>query len=99
MPLTRGTVLGYHVARMTFAFTMVDDQIRTVQCTISAPAMDELDEGGKGQGKQPEDREAQFAMLRGRVEEIASELFDARRRAHSETVAIFYHHVRGRNAG
>jgi hypothetical protein len=94
MPLTRGNVLGYDVATMTFSFTMVDDTIRIVQCKISGSAMDEL-EANKGKGTLPKHRYAQFATLRDRIEEVASGLFDLDK-TRPDTVRIFHHHVRGR---
>jgi hypothetical protein len=71
---------------------MVDDTIRIIECDVSGAAMDEL-AGSKG--TLPKDRHEQFAMLRDRIEEIASGMFDldATRPA---AVRIFYHHVRGR---
>jgi hypothetical protein len=35
MPLTRGKVVGYGVARMTFRFTMLNEG-ETVECEISS---------------------------------------------------------------
>jgi hypothetical protein len=52
MPLTRGKVVGYDVAKMTFRFTMLNEG-ETVECEINSVAMDEL--GGK-RGALPADR-------------------------------------------
>jgi Protein of unknown function (DUF1488) len=95
MPLTRGSALGYDVASMTFSFTMIDDTIRVVHCKISGSAMNDLDQANKGKGTLPKDRNAQFATLRDRIEEVASGLFDLDK-TRPDTVRIFHHQVRGR---
>lgn len=91
MPLTRGVAIGYDVPGMTFKFSMVDDKIRVVECDVSGAAMDQLT-GSKG--TLPKDRHQQFALLRDRIEEIASGLFDLDT-TRPAAVHIFYHHVRG----
>src|SRR5882724_5694515 len=40
MPLLRGNVFGYDVARMSFEFTMLTSDARTVECSISGAALD-----------------------------------------------------------
>jgi Protein of unknown function (DUF1488) len=92
MPLTRGTLLGYDTASMTFGFTMADERGRTIQCEISGAAMDELDHRPKGRSKLPKDRRAQFETFRDQIEALASRLFDDDRSGR-DTVRIFYHHV------
>ena len=42
MPLTLGWVRGYNADRMVFEFTMLNDKIETVECSISSIAMDDL---------------------------------------------------------
>jgi Protein of unknown function (DUF1488) len=92
MPLTRGTALVYDVTAMTFGFTMTDQRSRTVQCSISGAAMDELDDRSTGKGTLPKDRRAQFDSLRERIEAMASALFD-HDISGRDTVQIFYHHA------
>ena len=41
MPLTRGRILGYDNERMAFRFSMLDGA-ESVECQISAAAIDEL---------------------------------------------------------
>ena len=92
MPLTRGTALAYDVTAMTFGFTMIDQRGRTIQCSISGAAMDELDNSSKGKGTLPKDRRAQFENLWERIEAMASALFD-HDKSGCDTEQIFYHHA------
>jgi hypothetical protein len=92
MPLTRGKTIGYDVGRMTFAFIMMDDKAKIVDCEISSAAMDQL-AGNKG--TPPSEREGQFLHLRDGVERIASDLFDEMSLL-GRKIRIFYHHVRQR---
>lgn len=92
MPLTRRTILAYDVTAMTFGFTMTDQRGRTVLCSISGAAMDELDDRSKGKGTLPRDRRAQFEVLRDKIETIASKLFDQDSLGR-DTVQIYYHHA------
>jgi Protein of unknown function (DUF1488) len=89
MPLERGRIIGYDADRMTFDFTMVD-RIKTIDCSISSVAMDEM---AGSRGTRPADREAQFVKFRQLIERIASNLFDEQA-APRGTVRIFYHHTR-----
>jgi hypothetical protein len=91
MPLIRGRLLGYDSERMAFGFTMLNGE-DTVECQISAAAMDDL-AGGKG--TQPSDREAQFLHLRDEIEHIASTAFDEERPTiKGAVVRIFSKHLR-----
>jgi Protein of unknown function (DUF1488) len=90
MPLTRGRIVGYDSKRLAFGFTMLNDG-ETVQCQISDAAMDEL-AGVKGTERLA--RQAQFLALRGRIEQIASELFDASPAIKGYVIRIFTKHVR-----
>ena len=36
MPLTRGNIVGYDLARMMFQFTMFSSDTRTVVCELAA---------------------------------------------------------------
>jgi hypothetical protein len=73
MPLTRGSIIGYEAVRMTFRFTMLRPNARIVDCEISGPAMDYMN-GTKGGSL--EERHSQFAGLRDKIEQIASDMFD-----------------------
>jgi hypothetical protein len=90
MPLTRGRSLAYDHEQMAFKFEMLDG-VDTVECQVSAPAMDEL-AGGKG--TLPSDREAQFLRYRGEIEHIASAVFDEGAFPKGAVVCIFWKHVR-----
>jgi hypothetical protein len=92
MPLTRGTALAYDATAMAFEFTMSDPRGRTIQCSISGAAMDEIDSNSKGKGTLPKDRRAQFESLRERIEVMASAMFD-HDKSGRDTVQIFYHHA------
>jgi hypothetical protein len=92
MPLTRGRTIGYDVGRMTFAFMMMDDKAKIVDCEISSAAMDQL---AGNRGTPPAEREGQFLHLRDGIERIASDLFDEMALIGGK-IRIFYHHVRQR---
>jgi hypothetical protein len=92
MPLTRGRTIGYDVGRMMFAFTMMDDKAKIVDCEISSAAMDQL---ADNKGTLPAEREAQFSYLRDEIERIASDLFDEFA-VPGGKIRIFYHYVRQR---
>jgi hypothetical protein len=83
MPLTRGKVVGYDLARMMFQFTMRTSDRRTVACEISSIAMDSI---AGARGTLPTERVAQFLRLRDRIERIASDKFD---RDNLQPVRIF----------
>jgi len=42
MPLIRGNIVGYDVARMRFGFTMLKTEWKTVECSISGAPLDHL---------------------------------------------------------
>jgi hypothetical protein len=68
MTLTRGRFIGYEYERMIVQFSMLDGQ-REISCAISTSAMDEMEgmaRAGMGQ------REAQFMLLRERIEACAA---------------------------
>ena len=73
MPLTRGKVVGYDLARMMFQFTMLTPDTGSVACEISSIAMDTI---AGVIGTLPTERETQFLRLRDRIERIASDKFD-----------------------
>jgi len=73
MPLTRGKIIGYDLARMMFQFTMLSSDARTVLCEISSVAMDSI---AGMRGTLPTERAAQFLRLRDQIERIASDRFD-----------------------
>ena len=83
MPLTRGKVVGYDLARMMFQFTMLTPDTGSVACEISSVAMDVI---AGVRGTLPTGREAQFLRLRDRIERIASDKFD---RDNLQPVRIF----------
>jgi hypothetical protein len=60
MPLTRGNVVGYDPARMSFQFIMMTPIGKPVACEVSSIAMDLL-AGVKG--TLPSGRERQFLKL------------------------------------
>ena len=92
MPLTRGRTIGYDADRMSFAFMMVDDKSKIVDCEISSVAMDLL----AGHRETPSaEREGQFLHLRDGIERIASDLFDEMPLLGGK-IRIFYHYVRQR---
>jgi Protein of unknown function (DUF1488) len=74
MPLKRGKIVGYDLARMMFQFTMLTTDTRTVVCEVSSVAMDSI---AGVRGTLPTEREAQFLRLRHRMERIASDKFDS----------------------
>ena len=86
MPLTRGDVVGYDSARMTFRFTMTGPNASIVRCEVSGVAMDLL-EGIRG--TPPAERETQFLKLRDQIERVASDIFD---QTHVARVRVFAKH-------
>jgi hypothetical protein len=90
MPLTRGRPLGYDNERMAYEFTMINGD-ETVECQISGAAMDDL-AGSKG--TLPTDREAQFLLIRERIEHAASTIFDETTVPKGAVLRIFWKHVR-----
>ena len=87
MPLTRGNIVGYDLARMMFQFTMLSSDARTVVCEISSVAMDAI---AGVRGTLPTEREAQFLRLRDQIERIASDRFD---RDNLQPVCVFAKNV------
>jgi hypothetical protein len=87
VPLLSSRVIGYDTRRMMFDFTMLTPDAKTVGCSISGSAMDRLI--GRN-GCMPNEREALFSELRGKIEEIASNIFD---RENPSYVHIFAKHV------
>jgi hypothetical protein len=87
-----GRTIGYDVGRMTFAFMMMDDKAKIVDCEISAAAMDQL---ASNKGTPSAERERQFLHLRDGIERIAFDLFDELPLLGGK-MRIFYHHVRQR---
>jgi Protein of unknown function (DUF1488) len=87
MPLTRGKVVGYDLARMMFQFTMRTSDGITVPCEISSLAMDAI---AGVRGTLPTGREAQFLRLRDRIEQIASDMFE---RDNLQQVRVFAKNV------
>jgi hypothetical protein len=87
VPLLGHRIIGYDVRRMTFEFTMLTPDAKTIGCSISSSAMDRL--VGRS-GSMPDEREALFCELRGKIEEIASNIFDHENPSH---IYIFSKHV------
>lgn len=73
MTLMRGRFIGYEYDRMIVQFSMLDGQ-REVPCAISTSAMDELEGIGPARTDQ---REAQFMLLRERIEARAAGKYHA----------------------
>jgi hypothetical protein len=73
MTLTRGRFIGYEYDRMIVQFSMVDGQ-KEVSCAISTSAMDELEGIAHASAGQ---REAQFMLLRERIEACAAGKYHA----------------------
>ena len=90
MPLNRGRVMGYDAKHMSFEFTMMTADARSIQCSVSSTALDVLS-GEKG--VQPGDRTAQFEKLRDRIESVASDIFDIEP---CNPVRVFAKHVDSR---
>jgi Protein of unknown function (DUF1488) len=86
MPLTRGDVVGYDSARMTFRFTMTGPNASIVRCEVSGVAMDLL---AGIRGILPAERETQFLRLRDQIERVASDIFD---QTHAARVTVFAKH-------
>jgi hypothetical protein len=76
MPLIRGDVVGYDFEKMTFRFTMLTPEAKTIDCEISSTAMDFL---ARSRGTPPSGRELQFLSLRDQIELLASAIFDKER--------------------
>jgi hypothetical protein len=72
---------------MMFDFTMLTPDAKTVGCSISGSAMDRLI--GRS-GCLPNERAALFSELRGKIEQIASNIYDLESPSH---VYIFSKHV------
>jgi len=83
MPLTRGNIVGYDLARMMFQFTMLTPDAKSVACEISSVAMDAIT---GVRGTLPTEREAKFLRVRDRIEQIASDKFD---RDNHQPVCVF----------
>jgi hypothetical protein len=92
VPLTRGSIDGYDVGRMSFKFTMMDGS-RMINCEISDAALGHLAGRQRGVGKTT-DRARQFEEYRDRIEKLASSLFDGAGRDQDVLVRIFAKHFR-----
>jgi hypothetical protein len=90
MPLTRGRILGYDSARMTFGFTMLNGG-HEVGFQISAAAIDKLVGGPRGCHV---DRERQFSLLRETIERVASDEFSSDAFARAGVLRIFAKDIR-----
>jgi hypothetical protein len=89
MPLTRGTIIGFDVSRMTYKFAMADGP-HIIDCQISSAALDDL----AGQRSRPPrvlDRDAQFLEFRDQIEKLASDRFDSEGKP--KLVRIFSKHI------
>ncbi|MBR0691578.1 DUF1488 family protein [Bradyrhizobium manausense] len=64
MPLTSGRFIGHEQDRGIIQFSMHDGP-KEIPCAISTSAMDDLERGPQ---TRPDQREAQFARLRDRIE-------------------------------
>ena len=95
MPLTRGRILGYNTARMTFGFTMLNDSDE-VEFQISAAAIDKLFGGPRGR---PLNREIQFSLLRETIERLASDEFSSGHSARGGILRIFAKDIRKNTIG
>jgi hypothetical protein len=73
MTLTSGRFMGHEYDRMIVRFSM-HDGAREITCAISTSAMDYLEHGPQ---VRPEQREAQFARLRDRIEARAVSKYSA----------------------
>ena len=73
MTLASGSFRGYEFDRMVVLFSMLDGE-REIACAVSTSAMDDLE---KPDRVKPDEREAQFVRLRGRIEERAAHKFMA----------------------
>jgi Protein of unknown function (DUF1488) len=73
MTLMRGRFIGYEYDRMIVQFSMLDGQ-REVSCAISTSAMDEMEGIRSARTGQ---REAQFMLLRERIEACAADKYHA----------------------
>jgi len=89
MPLTRGKIVGYDNERLAFTFVMMNGD-EAVECRISDAAMDQLI-GAKGTESLA--RQALFVTHRDRIEQIASDLYDAKPPVKGAVIRIFTKHV------
>jgi hypothetical protein len=88
LQLTRGIVVGYDSARMTFHFTMMTSGARAITCEISSAAMDAI---AGVRGTPPSGRRLQFEALRAEIERIASDVFES---SNLVPVRVFAKHIR-----
>jgi uncharacterized protein DUF1488 len=89
MPLTRGKIVGYDSERLAFTFEMMNGD-EAVECRISDAAMDQLI-GAKGTESLA--RQALFLTHRDRIEQIASDLYDAKPPVKGAVIRIFTKNV------
>jgi hypothetical protein len=89
MPLARGKIVGYDSDRLAFTFVMMNAD-EAVECRISDAAMDQLI-GAKGTESLA--RQALFVTHRDRIEQIASDLYDAKQPVKGAVIRIFTKHV------
>jgi hypothetical protein len=87
MPLLRGRPIGYDTRRMTFYFTMLTPDARTIECNISNSAIALL---GGNRWKSPQEPNIAFELLRDQIEQLASNMYD---RHNSDQIQIFAKHV------
>jgi hypothetical protein len=74
MMLERGDIGGFEFDRMVMLFSMRDGG-KEIPCAVSTSAMDELDRVSR---TPPNQRDQQFLRLRDRIEQRASDKFQAR---------------------
>ena len=89
MPLKRGEIVGHDDERLAFGFVMLNGE-DPVECRISDAAMDQLI-GAKGTESLA--RQALFLTHRDRIEQIASDLHDAKPPVKGAVIRIFTKHV------
>ena len=89
MPLTSGRIVGHDGERLAFVFVMMNGE-EPVECRISDAAMDQLI-GTKGTESLA--RQALFLTHRDRIEQIASDLYDASPPVKGAVIRIFTKHV------
>jgi hypothetical protein len=88
MPLTRGGVVGYDAARMSYKFTMMNGA-HVIGCEISGVALSDL--SGMRWARST-DRDVQFLKSRDLIEKIASDRFDVAA-VKTKTLLIFAKHL------
>ena len=93
MPLTTGRIVGHDSERLAFVFIMLNGD-EPVECRISDAAMDEL-VGVKGTENSA--RQAQFLAHRAIIEQVASDLYDAKPVVKGAVLRIFTKHIHPRN--